>query len=239
MTIRSEKNQEFEQEIQALKQELVRVNIHVQKIEQKIAFRQKGQRGRFMTELNKTKKHRDTIASDIKRIEAKATAKGTEIFLKDFEKQELQELEKERVLALFNEYKENPNIFSIPIKIQRDKPNFSEIGDRIIDRNREELEKAQIEYNSAYQKASKRSAVGTGQRTANLTIARKRLNEALFDVSHEPILTEFRELLAESEWLETVIVEREAEIEERQSQIDKIEKDFALFEKHGLIKPKT
>lgn len=226
------------EDIQELKQELVKAKKYVEFVEQKIAFRPKGGAGKWTAERIKAKKKENLIASDLKRIEAKDMFEETEAFLKDYEEQEKIAKEKERVLTLFKEYKEKPKIVFTPTEIQ-EKPDFSKIGDKIVEQNYEALKNAQIKYNSAKQKASKRSAVGTGQRAGNLQRAYNQLQEARFDVSHEPILIENKELRAEIEWRNTIIEELEAEIEEVQAIIDEHERNIALFEKHGLIKPKT
>lgn len=226
-----------EQELQELELKLIEKNKYVASVEQKISFRPKGQRSKWTSELIRAKYERNLIASDIKRIEAKSVFEENEVFLKDYEEREKINKEKKRVLTLLKEYKENPTI-TLPIKIQKDKPDFSKIGDRIIDENEVALINAQRGFNSARQRASKRSSVGTGGRALALQKTRNRLNEAIFDVSHEPILTEFRELLAEKEWKETIIDELESEIEGVQVIISKVEADFTFFEKHGLIKPK-
>ena len=151
--------------IQELEQELIRANARVQIIERKISFRAKGQRGRFMAEFNKAKKHRDLIASDIKRIEAKPMFEETDAFIK---KERIRE-EKERVLDLFNEYKENP-VITIPIKTQKEKPDFCSIGNRTIDRNKEVLKQAQKEFDLVKQQSLNRSPVGKGVRAGTETL---------------------------------------------------------------------
>jgi len=225
MTIRSEN-------IEELELKLIEKNKYVATVEQKISFRPKGQKGRWTSELNKAKKQRDLIASDIKRLEAKPIFEETEAF---YEKEVIRK-ERERVLALFKEYKKNP-IIAVP-KIQRKKPDFGKNSLKIIDRNYEELINAQRDFDSAKQRASKRSAVGTGDRASQLQRARNRLKLAIFDLEHEPIVIENRELRNEKKWLDTVLLEQEADIKEAQALIDKHERNFALFVKHGLIELK-
>lgn len=226
-------NQEFQQELQELEKELVRVNTRVQTIEQQINFRPLGQRGRFMTELNKTKKKRDLLSSDIERIKAKSVFEENEAFLKDYEEKEKIAKEKERVTSLFNEYKENPTI-TIPIRERKDKPDFNKIGNEIIDRNEVAVINAQREFSSTKQRSSKYSPAGAGNRASQLQKTRNRLADAVFDVSHEPILTNFAELFAEKKYFDMLIDSNEDEIKEVQKILDSVKKDIALMEKHDL-----
>ena len=221
-----------------LKQELIDINKHIGSVEQRISFRGKGRAGKWTAILIKAKARKTEILADINHENNRDSAEETEAFLKDYDEKEKIRKEKERVLALFNEYKENP-VITIPIKTQKEKPNFSSIGDKTIKRNYEELKQAQREFDLVKLQSENRSPVGKGVRAGALQRVRNRLNLALFDVEHEPIVIDNKELRAEIRWLETIIEEEEVRIEELQAIIEEHERNFILFEKHGLIKPKT
>lgn len=215
-------------------QELVSAETRVQSIEQKIAFRQKGNAGKYINELAKAKSERSRILSDINRENNKDTIEETDAFIKDFNKKERLRKEKEEAITLFKKYKENPPIISVPIKEQKEMPNFDYIGVRIKKIHQKDLKQAQTQLDHAVQKSSKSSPVSRGKYTGQLQRARNHLNLILKGIEHEAILIEYRELRAEKEWLETIKEESEAEIEEVRAIINEHKRNIALFEKHGL-----
>ena len=237
--------QSSEEKIEKLELGLIKANKRVATCKQKIEFKiQNGNAtSKWTGELNKADFEIQDIVNRIKLLKRIEDDKLTEVFLREHEAdekifKEKRELVKERtrVLALFKEYK--PTII-VPIKEKKEKPDFSKIGDKIIDQNMNVITRADYLYNTALKVSQKASPVGTGNRATNLLKTREAYEKALFDVNHEPILCDFRELLSEKKYNDTVINSYEAELEEVQAIISKVEEDLALFEKHGLIKPKT
>ena len=233
-----------QKEIEKLESDLIKKKQRVATCKQKIEFKiQNGNAtSKWTGEFNKADFEVQDIVNRIKLLKKIEDDKITEALLKDYEEddkifKEKRELAKERTkaLALFKEY---PTI-TIPIKEKKEKPDFSKIGDKLIDQNMNVIKRAEYLYNTALKASHKASPVGTGNRTTNLLKTREEYDKALFDVNHEPILCDFRELLSEKKYNDTVINSYEAELEEVQAIISKVEEDLALFEKHGLIKPKT
>lgn len=216
-------------------------------LEQKIEFRKNGGSsiGRFTSELIEVKSKINSLKAEISRESNKATAEETEAFLKDYDekeriKKEEAELVKEReeAKALFEDIKSGKTKPK-PIFKTTPRPDFSEIGIRMKkERNLEgALEKAQADFDSAKQKAEKRSPVGTGNRTVQLTRARNNLKMAKFDIEHLPIVIDFYELRAELKWQETVLTELKERKIEQEAEITELKSEFALLKKHGYIKP--
>lgn len=220
-------------------QELVKANDRIVIIENKISFRPKGKSSKWTEELIKAKAIRNTILFNINRKKMVEDNKKTEAFLKDYDEREKVRKEHERVLALFEEYKEN-TITKPELKLTQ-KPDFTEVG-AVWKKERNyqgRLKEAQKAFDMAKLRAENSSPVGKSGRTAQLQKARNELALVLKSVEKEDGNVEFYELRAERDWNETVLAEMEAHRKDMKAYFVKTEADLALFEKHGLIKTKT
>ena len=221
--------------IEKLELDLIKKKQRVATVENKIAFRPKGNSSKWREELIKSKAEVQNIVNRINRIKRIEDDKLTAVILKDYEEDEKVRKEQARILVLFNKYKEDtitkPDFKPTP------RPDFTEVGANWKkERNYQgALEIAQKAFDMAKLRAENSSPVGKSGRTSQLQIARNELNSALKSAEMEDGNVEFYSLRAECRWLETVLAETEAYIKNMRACIDKTEADLALFEKHGLI----
>lgn len=210
-------------------QELIKANERVASLEQRIEFRKHGGSGKYITELIQAKKNRDQILFTITNnsTETKELI-GQALKLVDsskIRKEEIKEIEKTLdKLTLYMDLMEN----GIPKwnKEHTPEPNYEQIGVKWRkDRNlHEKLETAQKLFDSTKLKSESSSPVGKSGRTAQLQKARNALNLAIKSVEKEDDNITFYTLRAEVEWKETIIKEKEAEIEFYQVELAKAEK---------------
>jgi len=227
-------------------QELVIAEKRIKSLTQKIMFRDKGKRGAYINELAKAKKERDLIVSNINRENSKLETNALKTYALEVQektevlKKQMEELKERahatdlRIDLYLHENTAKPKVEN-PIKIE--KPSFDFIGAKIRSDNQERLKIAEHNLNRIQKKAKSKRGTAYGAKYASeLQRTRNNLNLVQKDIEHEPILIEYKELRAEINYLEIVIVELEAKNVERQAEVDKRQKDNALLEKYYNIK---
>jgi len=212
-------------------QELIKAEARVQTLTQKVEFRDKGKRGRFVGELTKAKAERDKILFKI----TNDSTETKELIKRALEVKEKQEALGKKLkehsesldnLSLFMDLMENGIPKWSDSHFRTPEPDYEQIREGLIkERNlQEKLKTAQKLFDSTNLRAKSSSPVGKSGRTAQLQKARNELNSVLKQVEQQPDLIEFYTLRAKKNWLETVVKEKEEELAFNQVELNKAEK---------------